>query len=211
MVGLLFTNAFLPSLLWDSIICIDPAGLFNAGFTIANSGSGVGSRGGRNAVVIVQPLTLFGTPWTAAHEAPLSFTVSWGLLKFMSIESVMLPNRLLLSCPLLLLPPIFSSTRVFSNESTWAWAGKMHPCLWSLPGLVRRDHRGSLCSCFIPKRSLSSAFERFMANKFHSSLPLWNTLGVSSSLAINRKKRVGRGGVNFLVTWNAKQMLLDKH
>ena len=57
------------------------------------------------------------TPWTAAHQASLSSTVSWSLLKFMSIESVMPSNHLILCCPLLLLPSIFPSIRVFSKES----------------------------------------------------------------------------------------------
>ena len=47
-------------------------------------------------------ILLFATPWNAAHQAPLSFTVSQGLLKFMSIELVMLSNHLILCCPLLL-------------------------------------------------------------------------------------------------------------
>ena len=55
------------------------------------------------------------TPWTAVRQASLSFTVSWSLLKLMSIESVMLSNHLLLCHPLLLLPSIFPSIRVFSN------------------------------------------------------------------------------------------------
>ena len=58
---------------------------------------------------------LFETPWTAAHQASLSFTISWSLLKLMSIESVMLFNCLILCCPLLL-PSIFPSIKVFSNE-----------------------------------------------------------------------------------------------
>ena len=58
------------------------------------------------------------TPWTAARQASLSFTISQSLLKFMSIESVMPCNHLVLSHPLLLLPSIFPSLRVFSNEST---------------------------------------------------------------------------------------------
>ena len=57
------------------------------------------------------------TPWTAAHHASLSITNSWSLLKFMSIELVMPSNHLILCCPLLLLPSIFPSTKVFSNES----------------------------------------------------------------------------------------------
>ena len=58
------------------------------------------------------------TPWTAARQASLSFAISRGLLRFMSIESVMPSNYLILCRPLLLLPSIFPSTRVFSNEST---------------------------------------------------------------------------------------------
>ena len=60
---------------------------------------------------------LFVTPWTTARQASPSFTISWSLLKFMSIELVMLSNHLNLCCPLLLLPSIFPSIRVFSNES----------------------------------------------------------------------------------------------
>ena len=58
----------------------------------------------------------FATQWTASHQVSLSSTVSWSLLKFMSIESVMLSNRLILCHPLLLLPSIFPSIMVFSNE-----------------------------------------------------------------------------------------------
>ena len=70
-------------------------------------------------VVVVQLLScvqLFVTPWTAAHQASLSFTISQSLLKLMSIESVMPSNHLVLCHPLLL-PSIFPSIRVFSNES----------------------------------------------------------------------------------------------
>ena len=57
------------------------------------------------------------TPWTVAHQASLSITNSWRLLKLMSTEPVMLSNHLILCHPLLLLPSIFSSIRVFSSES----------------------------------------------------------------------------------------------
>ena len=57
------------------------------------------------------------TPWTAAHQASLSITSSQSLLKLMSIKSVMPSNHLALCHPLLLLPSIFPSIRVFSNES----------------------------------------------------------------------------------------------
>ena len=65
---------------------------------------------------------LFETPQTAACQAPLSSTLSQGLLKFMSIELVVLCNHLILCRPLLLLPSIFSSIRVFCNQlafCTW--------------------------------------------------------------------------------------------
>ena len=70
-------------------------------------------------VVAVQSLSRIrfsGTPWTAACQASLSF-ISWSLLKLMSIESVMPSNHLILCHPLLLLPSVFPSIRVFSNES----------------------------------------------------------------------------------------------
>ena len=60
---------------------------------------------------------LFATPWTAAHQASLSFTISWSLLKLMSVESVMPSNQLILCHPLLL-PSMFPSIRVFCNELT---------------------------------------------------------------------------------------------
>ena len=73
-----------------------------------------------SSFVVVQLLSrvrLFVTPWTAAHQAPLSFNISGSLLKFMSIESVMLSNRPILCHPLLLLPSVFPSIKVFSNDS----------------------------------------------------------------------------------------------
>ena len=60
---------------------------------------------------------LFATPWTVACQASLSITKSQSLLKLMFIESVMPSNHFILCCPLLLLPSIFSSIRVFSNQS----------------------------------------------------------------------------------------------
>ena len=71
-------------------------------------------------VVIVHLLRcagLFVTPWTATHQVPLYSTTSWSLLKYMSIELVMPSNHLILCHPLLLLPSIFPSIRVFSNGS----------------------------------------------------------------------------------------------
>ena len=69
--------------------------------------------------VVVQSLShvwLFVTPWTVAHQASLSFTLSQSLLKLMSKESMMPSNHLIIWRPLLLLPSIFPSIGVFSNE-----------------------------------------------------------------------------------------------
>ena len=73
-----------------------------------------------SSFVVIQLLShvrLFVTPWTAAHQAPLTFTISRSLLKFMSTESVMLSNHPILCHPLLFLPSIFPSIKVFSNDS----------------------------------------------------------------------------------------------
>ena len=70
--------------------------------------------------VVIQSLSCVQfsvTPWTAAHQTPLSFTFSQSLLKLMSIESVMPSNHLILCHPLLLLPSVFPSIRVFSSGS----------------------------------------------------------------------------------------------
>ena len=76
--------------------------------------------------VIIRPTTccsattcvwLFATPWTEANQDSLSFTITWSLLKLISIESVMQPNHIVHCRPLLLLPSIFPSISIFSNES----------------------------------------------------------------------------------------------
>ena len=72
------------------------------------------------AGIVVQSFSrvrLFVTPWTAAHQASLSITNSWSLFKLISIESVMQSNCLILCHPLLILPSIFPSIRIFSNEA----------------------------------------------------------------------------------------------
>ena len=91
---------------------------------------------------------LFATPWTEACQASLSITDSRSLLRLMSIESVMPSSHLILRCPLLLLPPIPPSIRVFSNESTlrmrwpkyWSFSFSISPSN-EHPGLIsfRRD------------------------------------------------------------------------
>ena len=89
------------------------------------------------------------TPWTAVRQASLSITNSQSLLKLMSIESVMLSNHLTLCCPLLLLPSIFPSIRVFSNESVlylrwpkyWSFSFSISPSN-ELSGLIFLQYKG---------------------------------------------------------------------
>ena len=86
---------------------------------------------------------LFATPWTSARQASLSITNSWSLLKSMSIESVMPSSHLILCCPFPLLPSIFLSIRVFSNESAlhirwpkyWSFSFNISPSN-EHPGLI---------------------------------------------------------------------------
>ena len=73
--------------------------------------------GNKSSVQLLSRVQLFATPWTAAHQASLSITISQSVLKLMCIESVMPSNHLILCCPLLLPPSIFASIRVFSTES----------------------------------------------------------------------------------------------
>ena len=70
-----------------------------------------------SSVQSLSRVRLFVTPWTAAHQGSLSITNSWSLLKLLSIESVVPSNHHILCHPLLLLPSIFPSIRVFSSES----------------------------------------------------------------------------------------------
>ena len=89
-------------------------------------------------VVVVQPLShvwLFVIPWTTARQASLSFTISWSLLKLMSIESVMPSNHLIVCRPLLLPPSVFPSFRVFSSELALCIRRRQwHPTPVLLPG-----------------------------------------------------------------------------
>ena len=68
------------------------------------------------AVQLLSCVQFFATPWTAARQASLSFTISQSLLKLMSIESMMPSSHLILCCPLLFLPSIFPSIKVVSSE-----------------------------------------------------------------------------------------------
>ena len=93
-----------------------------------------------SSVQLLSHVQLFATPWTAAHQASLSITNSWSLPKLMSIELVM-PSNHLLCRPLLILPSIFPSIRVFSNESA---LHIMWPKYWSFSFNIRpsNEHSG---------------------------------------------------------------------
>ena len=96
-------------------------------------------------VQLLSHVRVFATPWTAALQASLSFIISLSLLKLMCIESVMLSNHFILCCPLLLLPSIFPSIRVFSNEPAFRirW-----PKYWSFSFSVSSssEYSGSISS-----------------------------------------------------------------
>ena len=79
-----------------------------------------------SSVQLLSHVWLFATPWTAACQASLSITISWNLLKLISIDLVMPSNHLILCCPLLFPPSIFLSIRVFSHESVLSNESVLH-------------------------------------------------------------------------------------
>ena len=113
-----------------------------------------------SVVVVLQSLSCvqhFAILWTAASQASLSFTFSWNLLKFLSVESVMPSNHLILCHPLLLLPSIFPSIRIFSNEWTLHQVAKVlvfqlqHHLDWfdllQSKGLQHHSSKASILQC----------------------------------------------------------------
>ena len=101
-----------------------------------------------NSVQSLSRVRLFATPWIAAHKASLSVTNTQSSLKLMSIESVMPSSHLILCCPLLLLPAIPPSIRVFSNESTLHMRWPKYWTFSLVSSLVS-------VSSFLPKKSQS--------------------------------------------------------
>ena len=94
-----------------------------------------------SSVQSLSRVQLFATPWTAEHQASLSVTNSRSLPKLMSIELVMPSNHLILCRPLLLLPSIFPSIRVFSNESTLCMRWPKY-CSFSFSIIPSKEHPG---------------------------------------------------------------------
>ena len=150
---------------------------------------------------MAQCVQVFATPWTAARQASLSFTISCSLLKLMSIESVMPSNHLNYFLLLLLLPSVFPSIRVFSNESSLCirlqknWSFSISP---SNSGLIsfRIDWfdllavQGSFKSLLQHHISKVSILRGFMVQISHShmitgktiALTIWTFVGKLMSL-----------------------------
>ena len=110
-----------------------------------------------SSVQLLSSVRFFATPWTAAHQASLSITNSWSLLKFMSIKLVMPSNHLILCHLLLLLPSVFPSIKVFSNESVlcirwpkcWSFSFSISPSN-EYSGLISLGLRGLIS--LLPKQ-----------------------------------------------------------
>ena len=131
---------------------------------------------------------LFATPWIAARQASLSITNSRSLLKFMSIESMMPSSHLILCRPLLLLPPVPPSIRVFSNESTlrmkwpkyWSFSFSISPSN-EHPGLIsfRMDWlellavQGTLKSLLQHHSSKHQFFSTQLSSQSNSHIHTW--------------------------------------
>ena len=156
----------------------------------------------RHSVQLLSRVRLFVTPWTTARKASQSITNHWSLFILMSIESVMPSNHLILCCPLFPLPSVFSSIRVFSNESVlhirwpkyWSFSFSIslsneYSGLVSFDGLV-----GSPCS---PRDSQESSTPQFKASILQHSVffivqvshPYMTT---GKTVALNRWTFVGK-------------------
>ena len=146
-------------------------------------------------VQLLRHVRLFATPWVAALQASLSFSVTWSLIRLMSIESMMPSNHLILCRSLFLLPSIFPSNRVFSNKSAfhirWPkyWSFSISPSkeysgliffridwfdLITVQGTLKRllQHHCSKASVLWP-----SAF--FMVQRSHSSVTTGKTTALT--------------------------------
>ena len=116
---------------------------------------------------------LFVTPWTAARQASLFFTISWSLFKLMAIESVMPSNHLIRCHPFLLLPPIFPSIRVFSNELALyiRW-----PKYWSVSISLSNEYSGffSFRIDWLDLLAVQGTLESFLQHHSLKASILWH-------------------------------------
>ena len=157
-----------------------------------------------SSVQSLSRIQLFATPWTSARQASLSITNSWRSLKLMSIELVMPSNHLILCHPLLLLPSIFPSIRVFSNESAlhiwwpkyWSFSFNISPSN-EHPGLISFSMdwwdllavQGTLKSLLQHHSSKASILQRsafFTVQLSHSYMTTGKTI------ALTRRTLVGK-------------------
>ena len=137
-------------------------------------------------VVVIQSVShvrLFVTPWMATHQAPLSSAISRSLLKFMSIEEVMLSNHLTLCHPFLFLPSIFPSIGAFYNEFLFASGGQKIGASSStsvLPVNIKGWFPLGLTGLiFLQYKGLSRVFSNTIVQKhqlFGTQLSLWSQL-----------------------------------
>ena len=183
-----------------------------------------------SSVQSLSHVQLFATPWIATHQASLSITNSQSSLRLRSIESVMPSNHLILCCPLLLLPPIPPSIRVFSNESTlymrwpkyWSFSFSISPSTeyWGLISF-RMDWldllavQGTLKSLLQHHSSKASVLWHsafFIVQLSHSykttgktiALTRWTFVGTVMSLLLNMLSR-------FIITFlpRSKRLLIS--
>ena len=148
-----------------------------------------------NIYVVVQSLChvwLFATPWTTASQASLFFTISWRLLKLMSIESLMPSNHLILCCQFLLLPSIFLSVRVFSSES--ALCIRWLKC-WSFSFSISPSNEYSELISFRIDSSKESVLQ--CSDIFTVQLCQYMTTGKAIALTI--RTFVGKSSLCFLI------------
>ena len=128
---------------------------------------------------------LFATPWTAACQAFLSITNSWILLKLMSIYSVMLSNHPIFCRPLLLLPSIFPSVRVFSNDSVlrirwpkyWSFSFSISPS-YEYSGLI--SFRLDRLDLLVVQGTLNTTVQKHQF--FSTQLSLWSNSHIHTQL-----------------------------
>ena len=159
---------------------------------------------------VLSHVRLFVTPWTEAHQASLSITNSLSLLKVMSIESVMPSNHLILCHPLLFLPSIFPSIRVFSNESAvcirwpkyWSFSFNISPSN-EHPGLIsfRMDWLDLLAVQGTPKSLLqhNSSKASILQHLAFFTVQLSHPYMITGkTIALTRRTFVGKASVRYL-------------
>ena len=168
-----------------------------------------------SSVQTLSCVQLFVTRWTISHQASLSITNSWSLLKLMSIELVMSCNHLILCCPFLLPPSIFPSIRVFSNESVlrirwpkyWSFSFSISPSneysglifrmdcldLLAVQGTLKSllQHHSSKASILWHSAFFTVQFSHpYMTTRKTISLTRWTFVGKVMSLLFNKLSRL---------------------